>query len=546
MTKPTLLYFSPGAKKYKEMVVPNNHEPMIDRMDRWLEYYFNVVTISEDTDLAVEVRKHSPDIILFDGLLEGTANKLRIVVSSLDAYPEIPRAGLSRVDALSPTRGISFEELMMKGAEVVFTLAEPIMGESMPDHANAIIHVPWFIDPAMFKDYGIEKSVPIGMFGNFESPPYMYYWRAAIKNTLLDNFPVMYYRHPGYSIEGQKDNPFVLFGEAYAKAINACYIAPSHGGFTEIVVSKQLEIPACRTLLITQTSPSVEAHGFRHGVNCIFADPEDIYYRIKSLFNNREEMKRITDEGHRFVHNTHTYMHRPQILQWLELKKKIKPGQRIVQPTLMGDLEIVETASPKRTFHVFGSPIYKTLQETDASIQRNDFANAERLCEKLLSFCNYLSEPKLRLILLKLLSSDPHGAMTIVEKPLGMRFSMGGLFPDPIEWTALLLTLLAFDDPQTIRAYLVQFTEIHRRELDLCRWAAGVILNDTGLQKQAMVALEEGRHHFSIHSFNNFTFPNFLTCIETVLERSRLPHRAEALRQAPNRTRVEKFAVKNL
>lgn len=537
--KPKLLYFSPG-QKYKKIVVPNNHEPMIDRMDKWLEHYFVVETVSEDTDLAVEVQKHKPDMILFDGLLEGSS-KLRINITSLDAYPEIPRAGFSRVDALSPTRGVSFEELMLKGAEVIFTLAEPIMGESMPDHRDSIIHIPWFFDPDLFKDYGLEKTIPIGMFGSFESPPYMYSWRAAIKHTLLDNLPALYFRHPGYNLVRQEGNPFVLFGKSYAKAINSCVIAPSHGGFTEIVVSKQMEIPACRTLLITQNSASLEAHGFKNGINCVFADPEDILNRIQILFNDRSKLDQITDQGFNFVHQNHTYKHRPQMIQWLELRKNLGKKERIVQPTLMGDLKIVQSSSSERTFHVFGSPIYRMLQEADRLIQVNDFTNADRLCNKLLSCCGYLSEPQLRLIIMELLSGSPHSALPKIQKPLEMRFSMGGIFPDPIEWSVLILILIAMNQPETLLEYLVQFTQVHRRELNICRWTAGIILQDKALEETAINALEDNLNHFSIHSFRNFTFKDMLIGIEGILEKQNLHHQVKLLKEAPSRKSIELY-----
>jgi hypothetical protein len=541
MTKPRLLYFSPG-QRYKELVVPNNHEPMIDRMDRWMEYHFEVITISQDCDLGEMVRKHNPDMILFDGLLEGTS-KLRLTITSLDAYPEIPRGGFSRVDALSPTRGNSFEELKRKGAEVFFVLAEPIMGEAMPDFADDIIHIPWFFDPNIFKDYKEQKIIPVGMFGTFECPPYMYPWRAAVKHALLDNFPALYFRHPGYDLKNQKDNPLVLFGEAYARTLSSCLIAPTQGGFTDIVVSKHFEIPASGALLVTQEGASVLAHGFRHGDNCMFADPDDIVEQMRSLLSNRERLDAIAKRGHDFVHSNHTFAQRPQMVQWLELRKKLKPGQKIIQPTLLGDLTIVPATSPEKTFHIYGNPMQKLLKASDEAFLSGDFMTLERYCKKLISFCGYLSEPMIRLCLARLISGDPNGALTHIEPPIVNRFSMGALQCDPIEWGIFLLTLAAANEKEKLLDYATQFEEIHSRELNVCRWIAGVILGHKTLIDFSLEGLKNNpKPHFSIHRFPNYLLPDIIVSMEQILGLCGLHTEKNALANAPTRSLISPYA----
>lgn len=540
--KPRLLYFTPGHK-YKEIVVPNNHEPMIDRLERWLDHYFDVIRVTDDCDLKVEVERYRPNMILFDALLEGTA-KLRLHITSLDAYPEIPRAGFSRVDALSPTRGNAFEELQMKGAEAIFVLAEPYMGEQMPDFKDSIIHVPWFIDAEVFKDWGEPKRIPVGMFGTFEGPPYMYPWRASVKKLLLENLPALYFRHPGYNLEAQKNNPLVLFGESYARTLNSCMVIPSCGCFTEIVVSKQIEIPASRALLVTPGTDAMIAHGFRHGVNCLFADQYDIVEQIREVLEDRKKLERITDEGFRFVHSTHTLKQRPQMLQWYELRKDLKPGQRIVQTGLFGEFKVVEQDSPERTFHMTNNPMQRMLKEADTHIQNGDFYSADRACKRLLGHCGYLSDPAIRMCLMHLLSGNPHDAVVQMQKPIVNRFHMGAQTPDPIEWGIFLLTLAVTDQHQQLAEYLARFPEVHRRELDLCRWALGVVLGEPNLERESIYALEEKTPQmFSIHNFRNYLFPNLVEGIEYIFQKCGKPQWKDTMRRSLSRERVLPFAV---
>lgn len=539
--KPKLLYFTPGHR-YKELIVPNNHEPIIDRIDRWLDFYFDVARVTNDCDLKTEVECHRPQMILFDGLIEGTS-KLRINITSLEAYPEIPRAGINRVDAISPTRGTAFEELEMKGAEVIFVLGEPHMGEQMPEFRDSIIHVPWFIDAEVFKDYGEAKRIPVGLFGSFESPPFMYPWRASIKRLVLENFPALYYRHPGYNPKLQEDNPFVLYGEAYARTLNACMVVPSCGGFAEIVVSKQIEIPASRTLLITQGTAAVVMHGYKHGVNCLFADQFDIIEQIRGVLDDRKTLRRVTDEGYRFAHSTHTLRQRPQVLQWYELRKGLKRGQRIIQPGLFEDLKVVAENSPNRTFHLTGYPIQEMLKEADNCILNGELLSAERACKRLLGHCGYLSDPMIRMCLMHLLCGHSHDALTQLEKPIVTRFHMGAVQADPIEWGLFLLTLVVTDSKEKLLEYVQQFRGMHRRELNICRWAVAVVLNDRELEQESISALEQQQPQmFSIHNFRNYLFRNLVEGIEQIFQKCGMPHLQELLRRSPSRERVMQFA----
>jgi hypothetical protein len=541
MTKPRLIYFTPGSR-YKEIIVPNNHEPIIDRADRWLEYFFDVIKIETDCDLGDVVRTYQPDLILFDGLIE-SAFKLRLTITSLDAYPEIPRAGFNRVDGLSPTRGNAFEELTLKGAEVIFVLGEPSMGEAIPAFADQIIHVPWFIDPDIFKDYGEGKTIPIGMFGSFEAPPYAYPWRASIKKPLLDNFPALYFRHPGYNPELQKDNPLMIYGSAYARTLSSCLIAPSHGGFTDIVVSKLIEIPACRTLLITQDGPGVREHGFKNGDNCIFSDPEDIVDHIKALFADRPLLDRISDAGYTFAHARHTYRQRPQLLQWYELRKNLRPGYKIIQESIFSDLRAVPESSPEKTFHLQGHPIRLGLKKIDQTIISRDLVTAEHLTRKLLSYCDYMAEPKLRLVLIKLLTGQPMVALTVMQEPINFRFNMGAVSCDPYEWALFLTSLVAAKQHELLVQYIHKFSTVHSRELSVIRALIGILLNDQNLIAQNIAHLSKQLpSDLTIHEFDNFLFPDLVDGFLTLLEQNNLHEFKEAILHAPTTAMIRSFA----
>ena len=147
-SKPRMLYL---AQDYRGVLVPNNMEPIVYRIENWLSHFFDVVRVGTHCSLAREIETHRPDLILFDGFIEGCQRKV-FTITDLYTHPEIPRAWLCRVDSLSPSRYALFEYFNMVGAQSVFVLGDMTMSESCPDFVDKIFYIPQFIDASVYRD----------------------------------------------------------------------------------------------------------------------------------------------------------------------------------------------------------------------------------------------------------------------------------------------------------------------------------------------------------------------------------------------------------
>jgi hypothetical protein len=500
-SKPRLVFFTPG-EKFRDILAPNCFEPIVERVNVWLDHYFEVITISENCDYKKVIEQHKPDYCLFDGLIESLA-RLRLAISNLDSYPEIPRAGLCRIDAISPSRGICWEEFDRFGVEALFTLGDLCMGESYQEIADKVFYVPWFINPSVYKDYNEPKSIPVVMFGNFDSKPCCYPWRASVREPLLQNLPALYYRHPGYSKQEQKSNSLVLYGESFARALNASYVSPSSGGFTNIVISKQIEIPACNSLLITNDVEAVKLYGFKNFENCLFADQDDIVHVIERVLNDKKLYNNICSAGFEFAHSKHTHMQRPQLLQWFMLRKNLQKGYKIIQPDIFGPLKAVPEAYPEQTYHIQCNDVYKILHKVDECIKEKKYTEADFLIDKMIGFCSYMSEPKVRRIIIQLLTKKAKDAALYFGELLDFKTSMGGMAFDPLEWALFLVTLGLSGYYKELNEYILVDSDSERAELDTVRWAFLSMLNRTQESEQFFYRIILGRNdkHTSIHNY---------------------------------------------
>src|SRR5262249_49359253 len=139
---------------------------------------------------------------------------------------------------------------------------------------------------------------------------------------------------------------------AYARLINAAKVAPTCGSISNDIVRKHLEIPACNTCLVTQRTVSLEAAGFKDLESCVFVDEQNVIERLDWLFENPDELQRITSAGQKLVEMHHTIEHRDQIFQWYNLSKQAKPGQRIIQPGPFLPLTLVQDGSATTHNHL--------------------------------------------------------------------------------------------------------------------------------------------------------------------------------------------------
>jgi hypothetical protein len=309
---------------------------------------------------------------------------------------------------------------------------------------------------------------------------------------------------------------YKIYGEEYARLLNASFVVPTCGSISKVVVMKHLEIPAARACLVTEKTSSVESFGFRDMENCVFADQDDILDKLEYLFANRDILERITNNGHDLVHSRHTAKQRKQILQWLQLHRVLKPGQRIVQPSLLDDLEIVEADSGRRNGHIINTGLDRhLLRQGDEKLIAGKYIEAERLYDRCLEYIYWMPEPKLRLALCKLYRGDSVHALLWLIPPIRRALGMyEASSPDPVEWAYLLIAFLCRGEFDAALRLSQCFPTLRHVELDRARWVVDMLASRS---HEGMPLLKETQtgvaYNKSIHQLPHCNFDEYLTRI---------------------------------
>jgi hypothetical protein len=95
-------------------------------------------------------------------------------------------------------------------------------------------------------------------------------------------------------------------GEDYAKLISSAKIHPTTGAKVHYPVMKFFEIPACKTLLISDYFDELKVLGFRPGKNMVRLDLNDIDGQMKYWLKNDKEREKIALAGQEFIKKDHT------------------------------------------------------------------------------------------------------------------------------------------------------------------------------------------------------------------------------------------------
>jgi hypothetical protein len=518
--KRKILYFTPGSK-YLDRVVENNHEPVIHRMHKFLNHEFDVIYIENDCDLLEVVNSHQPYALLFDGVLEGCFD-LQLKIENINALPHIPRAGLLRTDSMSPTTAMSVSLLQSYGVDGFFTVGDSGTWQTVSSITDSLYFLPWFIDDEVFKDYGEEKTVPIVMFGTFDAECYP--WRKAVKGPILDHLPALYFRHPGYDKKKEmKQSALQYSGERYARMLNRALLAPSSGGFNNFVISKQLEIPATRTVLVTHDTPVVRAYGFENWKNCIFADHEDIVPLCKRVLEDSSLTKMIADSGYNLVHSKHTYRNRHQLTEWFELKKALIPGYKIIQPDILKPLELERIESEKTTIHFACNPYYDQIEKSDLALKNGSLIEAEGYALKAYNYCGYTAEANFRLSFIYLLQGRIIEAIQKISNMFEFLGVMNSPHPDPNAFALnLLASACARDIPELSKCFQTNW-KLRSPFLDLVRIKVVVIVGDDDWVKNVLDSVKQPeKPTLSAVNFPHFSLDDFSIWLDMILVKYKL------------------------
>lgn len=509
--KPTIAVFRPPMN----LIPLNNQHVQFYKMDKLLQVNFNEIIIDYSCDYTEILERFHPDVALFH-FEEGTIGSIDILNAKNNN--SIPKTALATIDSSSVGKGFFYRFMQEYGVEDIFSI-EVTTGEVFPEIKNNLFYIPHFIDSDINFDYKLGKNIPVLLTGQFESK--FYTWRASVKNPILNNFPSLYFRHPGYYTNAIIPDLLRIYGESYYKILNSSWIVPTCGSFKNTVLMKHFEIPGAKSCLVCDENETVKMHGFADMENCVFSESSQIVEKINYLFSNPGILQKIIDSGYELVHSKHTHKHRPQIFQWYQLTLQKKPGQKIIQPSILGDLELVEINSAKETLHIHIANDVDQITEIDELISKSKYNLAETESKRIIDFAEYIHDAKLRLYLIHMLNGRKEYASYSLKELLNYRID-ANIMLDPLVLTIFIIHLLSLGKFEKAVYYSKIALTKRRKELDFARLLAFKIGDQPSLFNSLVSEINKSKAKIDLKSMYYFYSGNFnlLTILEKITRKN--------------------------
>jgi hypothetical protein len=464
--KPTLLFFQ---YKYDErlpaFLLAHKEEHV-----KCLSQFFNVVVIDHDCDYEEICDIHQPELTLFESGVPFPSCR-RPKITNARAYSHVPKLGFLHSDAFCCGRAGFLSDMEHLGISTYFAIATAA-AENTPAISDSLFVWPNFVDPEVHCDYGLWKSIPVLFTGNSTA---LYPWRQRMARLIPKHYPSLICNHPGYA--PQKAQQQIRVGESYARMLNASWFVPSCGTLAKEIVRKHFEIPACRSCLVAEPSPALEAAGFVDMVNCVLADEHDVLDKLAFLFSNQDALEKVIQTGFELVQRSHTIKQRDQIFQWYELNKAAQPNQKIVQSGPFEPLRLVDGSPGRISSSLKPNGLHlQLLQEGDRLLWSRDYQGAERLYLKCAQYIPWMPEPKFRLALCNLYKGNAKAALTWISEPIQFTLSeYRAADPDPVEWAYFIIATICSGSLAKAIQRANQYPWLRHPELDRTRLASMIL-----------------------------------------------------------------------
>lgn len=506
-TKPKLVFF-----QWQHEDLPKYLSLHLQEHIKCLSESFEVTVIREDCDYQEICDKYQPDLTLFEsGVYAINGSKKEI--KNISAYPEIPRLGFLHADAYCNSRQAFISDMESWGVETFFTLSVSA-GEYTPEIAENLFFWPNFVDGELYREYGQSKVIPVLLTGSVATH---YPWRNRVAKIVSQYYPSLVSPHFGW--HSQRASSRMVFGEQYAKMLNASWFVPACGTIAKEVVRKHFEIPASKACLIAERTLSLEAAGFVDMQNCVFADEHDILDKLDYLFQNLDELEKIINTGYNLIHSRHTLKHRNQIFQWFSLYKNLKPNQKIVQLNPFEPLVVREASSNVKKLHIINNGLDRILlRKGDEELWAGNYDKAEPLYLQCLNYQSLIPEPKFRLSICNLYKGNAEKASDWILQPIKNTLEeYKALEPDPVEWAYFIISLLCQGKLDKAVECSKQFPLLRHIEIDRTRWVIK-LLNGESQDN----SLESGscKYRYSLHQLPSRSIDDWIDNLCIMLKAS--------------------------
>ncbi|MDY0405041.1 glycosyltransferase [Virgibacillus sp. 179-BFC.A HS] len=220
------------------------------------------------------------------------------------------------------------------GINLVFSVTKHPFLKVFPELKEKLCWIPWSINPAIMKDWGMEKDIDsllMGLVyvdkenrGRFALPRKIpprgrYLFRDVVFEKMKDVSGFVFHPHPGHRVT---KSDLLIANEDYAKELNRAKLFFTCGSRNEtggVAVLKFFEAPACKTLLLAEENDDIKELGFVDKENFISCTINNVVENANYYLAHDDERIRITENGYKFIHQYHTNEQRAkQIIQAIE------------------------------------------------------------------------------------------------------------------------------------------------------------------------------------------------------------------------------------
>lgn len=500
--------------------------------DEWvhaLALHCDVSTIEHDFDFREVCDRIQPDFVIFDAV--HWVRPQRIEVANADAHPHIPRAFYFNCDPHDPMRPRFFEMLHGYGIDTIFCGVEHL--KQMPElgQLNCFV-LPLFIDDGIYRDYGLERNIPVSVFGGHAFPDF-YPWRAKLLEEMQRIIPTLVYPHPGYN--ARTGNPFEVRDEKYARLLAASRFSVADTTRLDYVVRKHLEIPAAGAVLIAPDSEVIKALGFADMENCILGEGEALYRKVQAAAADPALYESIRRSGHALVHSRYTRAHWTHIVDWFECRAACGPHEMTQQMGRFGGFRNVPLGPDIPSvagLHLEDDAMSTALATAGVAIQTGDnLALAKAQLDEVCTWIGHIAEPHFLLGVIAMLEGRLDDGFQLISRraiiTINGERGLGQLDPCELAWLLLIAAIKA--EPALCKVLLERAETTPHVSVRRALWILFGSSHDVDFGEEGLMAPRPGDWP-SIHWIGQESFPSWLLMMSRLMAANGLSGAADYMR----------------
>ncbi|MBY6036300.1 glycosyltransferase [Fictibacillus nanhaiensis] len=251
-----------------------------------------------------------------NGHIQDILNKIQVKPDFilLNDYKSDYRPFIRGLETLTIPHGIIMHDLHYKlprrrrliekeKPALIFSHYRDAFKKSFPNHADKFVWFPHHVPEELFKDFGLQKDIPMLMAGAMF--PHIYPFRNMLFNYYRKDKRFHSIQHPGYRKVRDSNRGYVV-GESYARYLNRSKIFFTCDSVYKFPVLKYFEALACHTLLLAPGSKELLDLGFIDNMTYVSINQNNFAQKAEHFLANDAERNRIIRNGYALIKQRHT------------------------------------------------------------------------------------------------------------------------------------------------------------------------------------------------------------------------------------------------